>query len=239
MAGVPTKISKAAWHLLPAPVRRKLRSESGMRFMRFVPVSLAALASSQIALAVLVGVVGMSAGSAAFIASAIGAGVSYVLSRWAWERKGRPDLLRETLPFWVVSIAAWTFLSFASHEASLWSKHMGHSHWEHVAVVNGAYFLANCFTFVARFAIFHYILFANRGDKARAAQVLSVSQQVAEAEPGHPDPAQDGSGPGESAQPDSARRESARREPTQRAQDDEPVSFGLAAERRAEPPARR
>jgi len=196
MAGVPTKITKAAWHLLPAPVRRRLRSESGMRFMRFVPVSLAAL-------------VGMSAGSAAFIASAIGAGVSYVLSRWAWERKGRPDLLRETLPFWAVSIAAWTFLSFASHEASLWSRHMGHSHWKHVAVVNGAYFLANCFTFVARFAIFHYVLFANRGDKQRAARVLSVSQQVAGADPGDP------------------------------AAQDEPVSLGLAAERRAEPPARR
>jgi putative flippase GtrA len=182
MAGAPARISKAAWHLLPGPVRRKLRSEPGTRFMRFVPVSLAALASSQIALAVLVGVVGVSAGTSAFIASAIGAGVSYVLSRWAWERKGRPDLLRETLPFWVVSVAAWVFLSFASHEASLWSHHMGHSHWEHVAVVNGAYFLANCITFVVRFAIFHYVLFASRGNKAQAAQVLSPSQQFAEAD---------------------------------------------------------
>jgi putative flippase GtrA len=231
MAGVPTKITKAAWHLLPAPVRRKLRSEPGMRFMRFVPVSLAALASSQIGLAVLVGVVGMSAGTAAFLASAVGAAVSYVLSRWAWERKGRPDLLRETLPFWVVSLAAWTFLSFASHEASLWSRQMGHSHWEHVAVVNGAYFVANCFTFVARFAIFHYVLFANRGDKAKAAQVLSPSQQVAEADPA--DPAAGGS-----AQGGSAPRGSARGESGQGDQDD-PVSLGLAAERRAEPPARR
>ena len=37
MAGAPTRISKAAWHMLPAPVRRKLRSEPGKRFMRFVP----------------------------------------------------------------------------------------------------------------------------------------------------------------------------------------------------------
>jgi putative flippase GtrA len=201
MAGVPTRISRAAWHTLPAPVRRKLRSEPGRRFMRFVPVSLAALASSQIALAVLVGVVGMSAGSAAFIASIIGAGVSYVLSRWAWERKGRPDLLRETLPFWVVSVAAWIFLSFISHEASIWSHSMGHSHWEHVAVVNGAYFLANCVTFVIRFVIFHYVLFANHGNKAKAAQVLSPSQQFAEsdepaAEPQATEPAPARTGPG-------------------------------------------
>jgi putative flippase GtrA len=186
MAGVPTKIAAAAWRLLPGPVRRKLRSEPGKRFMRFVPVAFAALASSQLMLALLVGIVGMSAGTAAFIASAVGAGVSYVLSRWAWERKGRPDLLRETLPFWIVSVAAWLFLSFASHEAGVWSRHMGHSHWERVAVVMGVYFVANCITFVLRFTIFHWVLFANRGDKARAAQVLSPSQQLAEADAGEP-----------------------------------------------------
>jgi putative flippase GtrA len=187
MAGAPTRISKAAWHLLPAPVRRKLRSEPGKRFMRFVPVALAALASSQITLAVAVGVFGVSAGTSAFIASIVGAGVSYVLSRWAWERKGRPDLLRETLPFWIVSVGAWIFLSFVSHEASIWSHHMGHTHWEHVAVINGAYLLANCVTFVARFLIFNYVLFAS-SNKAKAAQVLSSSQQLAEADdPATPD----------------------------------------------------
>jgi putative flippase GtrA len=175
MAGAPIKVGKAVWHLLPAPVRRKLRTEPGKRFMRFVPVSLAALGSSQLSLALLVGVIGMSAGTAAFIASIVGAGVSYLLSRWAWERKGRPDLLRETLPFWVVSVAAWTFLSFISHEASIWSRSVGHSHWQHVAVINGAYFLANCVTFVARFAIFHYVLFANREGRLPGQQTRTAA----------------------------------------------------------------
>jgi putative flippase GtrA len=182
MAGAHSKIGNAAWDLVPGPLRRKLQSEPGKRFLRFVPVSLAALASSQITLAILVGVAHVTAGVAAFVASIAGAGVSYVLSRWAWERKGRPDLLRETLPFWLVSIAAWSFLSFVSHEASIWSRSMHHGSLEHVAVINGAYFLANCFTFVARFVIFHYVLFASHGNKARAAQVLSPSQQLAEAE---------------------------------------------------------
>jgi putative flippase GtrA len=198
------------WHLLPAPLRRKLRTEAGQRFMRFVPVSLAALLSSQVTLAVLVGVVGMSAGASAFVASVVGAGVSYVLSRWAWERKGRPDLLRETLPFWAVSVVAWIFLSFVSHEASQWSKNMGHSHWQHVAVVNGAYFIANCITFVTRFVIFHYVLFANHGDRTKAAQVLSPSQQLGETEEQTGEPGQSN-----------------------------PVPLELAGERRAEPPARR
>lgn len=165
MSLVWPKIAKGAWHLLPAPVRRKLRGETGNRLMRFVPVSLAAVAASQITLAVLVGVAGRSAGTAAVIASMVGAAVSYVLSRWAWERKGRPNLLKETLPFWLVSVGAWIVLGVASHYASVWAVSMNLGHWQRVAVVNGVYFVANCVTFVTRFAIFHYVLFADRGSK--------------------------------------------------------------------------
>jgi putative flippase GtrA len=232
MAGAPTKIAKAAWHLLPAPIRRKLRSEPGTRFMRFVPVSLAALASSQISLAVLVGIVGFSAGTAAFAASVIGAGVSYLLSRWAWERKGRPDLLRETLPFWVISVAAWTFLSFVSHEASIWSRHMGHSTWEHVAVVNGAYFLANCFTFVARFTIFHYVLFANRAGRLPGQKVPGAQSSAA---------AQNGSARSTAARngavPNAAAQHGAR--PQAEGDQGEPAPLELAGERRGKPRLRR
>ena len=171
-----------AQNRLVAATLQKLRTKVGVRFTRFVGVAAAALATSEILLSVCNGVLHMTATPAAAVATFSGAAVSYVLSRWAWERKGRPDLLRETLPFWIVSIAAWSFLSFISHEASIWSRHMGHTGIEHVAVINGAYFLANCFTFVARFVIFHYVLFASHGNKARAAQVLSPSQQLAEAE---------------------------------------------------------
>lgn len=169
MAAISTKLSDLGWRVLPGPLRRKLQSGPGRQFLRFVPVSLAALGSSQVALIVMVGVIGIGAGTAGFVASMAGAAVSYVLSRWAWRRKGRPDLLRETLPFWVISAAAWTFLSFASHEASVWSRSMGHSHWERVAVVAVVYFLANCVTFAARFLIFHYVLFARPTPGQRSA----------------------------------------------------------------------
>ena len=169
MAAISTKLSSLGWRLLPGPVRRKLQSTAGRQFLRFLPVSLAALAASQLALLVFLGIIGLGAGTAGFVASMVGAAVSYVLSRWAWGRKGRPDLLRETLPFWVVSALAWTFLSFASHEATVWSRSMGHSHWERVAVVAVVYFLANCVTFAVRFVIFHYVLFARpKGASAQA-----------------------------------------------------------------------
>ena len=163
MTMAPPKIAKVAWRMLPGALRRKLRTRTGNRFMRFVPVSLAAVAASQLTLAILVGVTRLSAGTSAVLASMAGAAVSYVLSRWAWERKGRPHVLKETLPFWAVSVGAWIFLGVVSHYASKWAVSMGFSHWQRVLVVNVAYLMANCVTFVTRFAIFHYILFADRG----------------------------------------------------------------------------
>jgi len=41
------KIVNAAWHMLPEPLRGRLRGNTGRRFVRFVPVSMAAVAASQ------------------------------------------------------------------------------------------------------------------------------------------------------------------------------------------------
>jgi len=107
MTTVAPKIAKSVWHLLPRRLRGWLRSRTGTQFMRFVPVSLAAVIASQATLAVMVGVAHVTAGTSGVVASIGGAGVSYVLSRWAWHRKGRPHMLKETLPFWAVSVGAW------------------------------------------------------------------------------------------------------------------------------------
>ncbi len=204
MTMAPPKIAKLAWRLLPGSIRRRLRTNTGNRFMRFVPVSLAAVVTSQLTLAILVGITRLSAGTSAVIASMAGAAVSYVLSRWAWERKGKPHVLKETLPFWAVSVGAWIVLGVVSHYASVWAVSMGLGHWQRVAVVNAAYLLANCVTFVTRFAIFHYVLFADRGSMGSpgggseaAAFMAAEGEPVTLAVPG------DGSagGPGRDAKP--------------------------------------
>ena len=149
---------------LSAKLLGKIRSKVGVRFTRFVGVAIASLAASQVALIVFNHVVHLTAGLAGFCAAVIGAAVSYVLSRWAWERKGRPDLLRETVPFWLVSACVWVVLAYANKLGVHWVHTMGlHKGWKKIIVENGTYFLANCVTFVARFFIFHYVLFADRG----------------------------------------------------------------------------
>jgi putative flippase GtrA len=152
-----------------APVWAKLRTKVGVRFTRFVGVAIAALATSEILLSICNGVFHMTATPAALISTFSGAAVSYVLSRWAWERKGRPDVLRETLPFWVISAVVWVILLLATKLGYHMATWLGLHGWKHVLVVDVVYFLANIVTFLVRFVIFHYILFTDRTTAARAA----------------------------------------------------------------------
>jgi len=140
---------------------QKARSKLGIRFGRFTVAAIAAFATTEVALTICAGPLELTATWASIIAWFSGALVSYVLSRWAWKRKGRPSLLKETLPFWVVSAMVVVILllatKFAYHSAS-WMNLQGI---ERVLYVDAVYGVANVGTFLLRFLFFHYVLFAS------------------------------------------------------------------------------
>jgi putative flippase GtrA len=173
MAPALSRLYAALLRSLPAPVRRKLRGETGRRFVRYVLVALAAVIASQLALVVFLDASHIGAGTSGVLAAIVGAAVSYVLSRWAWERKGRPHVLKEVLPFWIVAVAAWIVLGLATKLGVHWagSEPRGSLAWH--LVVNGTYLAANVLTFLARFLIFHYVLFADRGSSAAASDMAT------------------------------------------------------------------
>jgi putative flippase GtrA len=187
MASAPPRPMTALLRLLPAPVRRKFEGETGRRFARFLLVALAAVVSSQVALVIFLDGAGWTAGVSGALAGIVGALVSYVLSRWAWERKGRPHVLKETLPFWIVSVAAWIVLGLATKLGVHLAASIPHHGLKWHLVVNGTYLGANVLTFLARFVIFHYVLFADRGsstgaDGAGMPRPASVPEALAELE---------------------------------------------------------
>jgi putative flippase GtrA len=182
MASAPSRPVAALLRLLPAPIRRKFEGEAGSRFLRFVLVAAAAVIATQVSLDLFLGPAHMSAGISGGLAAMVGAAVSYVLSRWAWERKGRPHLLKETLPFWLVSIAVWIVLAWA---AKLGVNLAGGTHVHHTLkwhlIVNGTVLGFNVLTFLARFFIFHYVLFADRGASgAEPPRPVSLPEALAE-----------------------------------------------------------
>ncbi len=147
---------------LPAALASKLKTRFGTQFLRFVLVAVASLVTSEIVLGIMIDGLHKTAGISGVTAAIFGAIVSYVLSRWAWQRKGRPNVLRETIPFWLVSVGAWLVLGLATKLGVAIARDLNLVHLEKNLVIGGVYFLANCLTFVLRFLIFHYVLFAEK-----------------------------------------------------------------------------
>jgi putative flippase GtrA len=162
MTPVPSKTTDAIWRLVPGPLRRRLRTQGGRRLIRFAPAAVLALCATQLTYLVLQ-IAHVTAGVAGAAGWFAGAAVSYLVSRWAWERKGRPDWLRETVPFWVISLCVGVVLTLTSKFAHSEARALGLHRVEEVLFAQGLYLLANCCTFVIRFLIFHYVLFADRG----------------------------------------------------------------------------
>src|ERR1700747_720012 len=139
---------------------QKARSKLGTRFGRFTAAAIAAFATTEVVLTICAGPLDLTATWASIVAWFSGALVSYVLSRWAWKGKGRPSLLNEPLPFWVVSAMVVVILllatKFAYHSAG-WMNLTGV---ERVLYVDAVYGMANIGTFLLRFLFFHYVLFA-------------------------------------------------------------------------------
>jgi putative flippase GtrA len=157
---------------VPAKLSNFVRSQFGKRFSRFVLAALVSAGTSELMLLACYGIFKIAPGRSSVAAWFAGALVSYFMTRWTWERKGRPNLLKETLPFWVISVCTIIVLVTATkiaHEAAK-DWHLGNL--ERVLFVAGAYFAANCLTFLTRFVIFHYVLFADRRGP-RAAKLAS------------------------------------------------------------------
>jgi putative flippase GtrA len=142
-------------------VWRKAHTALGIRFGRFAIAAISAFTTSEILYTICAGPLGLSATKATLVGWLSGASVSYLLSRWTWDRKGRPDLLRETLPFCVVSAIVITVLELADklgYHMADWLKLHGA---ERLLLLAAVYGFANICTFVMRFFFFHYVLFAH------------------------------------------------------------------------------
>jgi putative flippase GtrA len=163
---------------------QKARSKLGIRFGRFTVAALAAFATTEIVLTICAGPLDLTATWASIIAWFSGALVSYVLSRWAWKRKGRPSLLKETLPFWVVSAMVVVILLLATKFAYHSAEWMNLQGLERVLYVDAVYGVANVGTFLLRFLFFHYVLFASSGGRPAPG---AAEEALASTDPG-PEP---------------------------------------------------
>jgi putative flippase GtrA len=183
MTFTPHGLSGALWRIVPAPLRSKLRTTLVKRFVRFAPAAVCAVAATQITYLICLGPAHLTAGISGAAGWLAGAAVSYLISRWAWERKGKPHLVKETLPFVAVSIGAGVILTLASKLGNQAALSMGLHDPARLIVADVFYFGANCLTFALRFLIFHYVLFADRGSAADVLAVVEGREPLSDGEP--------------------------------------------------------
>lgn len=159
----------------------RLARYANARFVRFMGVSAVALTTSLATVAVCDGVFHMTSVPTALISQVTGALVSYALSRRAWGRRGKPDVLRETIPFWIVFVIA-TVISWAFTKLGYRMAAWMHLHGlKNVLVVEVIYFIGNVVTFLMRFVIFHYVVFADRRQTAHDAVTGAAAAATATA----------------------------------------------------------
>jgi putative flippase GtrA len=122
---------------------------------------------SEIAFAALYGSGALGTTGASIVAFVVGAVPNYVLNRrWAWQRTGPVRFWREGVLYVVVSLVSLA----ASLEATGWTAHLVRDLTPHVlktALVSGAYLGTYAVLFLAKFAAYEWVIFADAPAKRR------------------------------------------------------------------------
>lgn len=139
------------------------RSAHGRRLIKFASVSVISTLCTQLVLFLTYDVISIrSAIECNIIATAVSTIPAYWLNRtWTWGRRGKSDLWREVVPFWVISfvglVLSTVAVGLAAHNADAVSSSSAVRH----AFVHFANIFAYALIWVGRYVIFNKYLFAH------------------------------------------------------------------------------
>lgn len=140
-----------------------IRGPLGRTLTRYTVGSVIAMVVSEIALLLVFGLHIGGARTASGAAWVSGAIANYFLNRnWAWERRGRAHPGKELLPYWATAVAGLLLSMWATHEATRLAPQVSGDHTVVTALVGAAYLVTYGVLFVAKFLLFHYVIFTDR-----------------------------------------------------------------------------
>jgi putative flippase GtrA len=143
-------------------------------FVRYAAGSLVATACSEIVLIAGYGLFGLGPQAASLSAWVAGAVPNYLLNRrWAWRGRGKAALLREMLPYWVITLSTAALAIAATTAADVWVRHVVSGRGERSVLLAAVYLAAYGLVFVIRFALYDGLVFSSKRSRAAAAAVES------------------------------------------------------------------
>lgn len=138
-------------------------SGRGGTFLRYAAGSVVAFGCSEVVLIGAYSLFGVGARTSAILAWIAGAVPNYILNRrWAWRKKDRATFLRETLPYWVITLGTAVFAVAATSLADGWVHRSVSGRGEQSLLFGGVYFLAYGIVFVVKFVLFDKLVFGGR-----------------------------------------------------------------------------
>lgn len=138
-------------------------------FLRYAAGSAVAAGCSEIVLVGSYALLGLGPQAASALAWLAGAVPNYVLNRrWAWKRRGGAALLRETLPYWAITLGTAVLAIGATSVADGWVRRLVTDRGERSFLLGAVYLAAYGFVFVAKFALFDRWVFAGRTAERRS-----------------------------------------------------------------------
>jgi putative flippase GtrA len=136
-------------------------------FLRYSAASLIATGCSEIVLIAGYALLGLGPQAASVVAWVAGALPNYLLSRrWAWRERGPSPLMRETLPYWLVTFATAALAVGMTTAADDWVRHAVTGRADRSFVLGVIYQSTYVVAFGIKFVIFDGWVFATKRSAA-------------------------------------------------------------------------
>jgi len=167
-SGGPSCASAARpwWSRLPGAVGRHLRT---VKAAKYLTSSIVATAAGQLTFLVVYGLGLADARVTTLVAFVAAAVPNYWLNRrWAWSRRGRPEVLRELVPYVATIAVNLAVATVTTHYAETHVTGLTDSHVVRVVVVTLTYASTYAVLFLGKYLVFEYVIF---GDRAYARHV--------------------------------------------------------------------
>ena len=115
----------------------------------------------------------LGARGASVVASIVGIIPGYTLNRqWTWGRRGKSDLWREVVPYWVTALVSTALAAVATGAAN--DAFANYSRDTRTIINAVAYMLTYGVLFIAKYIIFDRVLFAHRPQPEAIARTVSL-----------------------------------------------------------------
>jgi putative flippase GtrA len=155
-----------------------IRSEQGVKFLKYAAGSGISAVISQIAFVASFGPLHLfNARGSSIFATFVGMVPSYFLNRhWAWKKRSRSSISREVIPYIAMAVIGLVFSTWSVDFADSHSQFLGSAHVLRVLFVSGTYFASFAVLWFAKYAFLNRFLFGDASGKGHGGHDQKLSE---------------------------------------------------------------